>query len=477
MSRKLFLFCIIAAMLLLSCYASAEILKPSVDFSHGKLNVSQNNRFLVHADGTPFFYLGDTAWELFHRLNREEAEKYLENRRQKGFTVIQTVALAELDGLRVPNAYGHRPLLETDGKFDPAKPDIKDGPNNDYWDHVDFIVKTANEKGLYIGFLPTWGDKWNKIWGKGPEVFTPENARAYSKFLGKRYKDAQLIWILGGDRNPGSDKHMAITDAMAEGLIEGDGGSHLLTFHPQGGSTSTTWFNKKDWLSFNMLQSGHGGWDIPNYKMIEHDYNLSPRKPCLDGEPRYENHPVNWKADEGWFDDRDVRQALYWSVFAGGCGVTYGCHDIWQMMNTGKEPIAVVRNNWYEAIDLPGAFDVIHLRRLIESRPMLDRVPDQSIIASGQTDGPDHIQATRGKDYAFIYIPYGNPFEITLGKISGEKVKAYWFNPREGYATLIGTLDNRGKKKFDPPSEIAKGNDWVLVLDDASKNYPAPGTN
>ena len=92
--------------------------------SSPRLKISPNRRFLVQHDGTPFFYLGDTAWELFHRLNREEADRYLENRARKGFTVIQAVALAELDGLNTPNAYGHRPLIDND----PAKPDVKDGP-------------------------------------------------------------------------------------------------------------------------------------------------------------------------------------------------------------------------------------------------------------------------------------------------------------------------------------------------------------
>ena len=91
---------------------------PSADLSHGKLKVSENKRFLVFEDGTPFYYLGDTGWELFHRLNKDETEKYLENRRAKGFTVIQAVALAELDGLNTPNAEGNKPLIGND----PLKP-------------------------------------------------------------------------------------------------------------------------------------------------------------------------------------------------------------------------------------------------------------------------------------------------------------------------------------------------------------------
>ena len=77
-----------------------------------RLQVSENKRFLVTADGRPFFWLGDTAWELFHRLTRQDAERYLEQRRAQGFTVIHAVVLAELDALNTPNAYGERPLVE-----------------------------------------------------------------------------------------------------------------------------------------------------------------------------------------------------------------------------------------------------------------------------------------------------------------------------------------------------------------------------
>ena len=104
-----------------------------------KLKVSDNRRFLVTEDGKPFFWLGDTAWQLFHRLSREDAQRYLEHRARNGFNVVQAVAIAELDGHKDPNAYGHLPIED----FDPARPAVTEGPNNDYWDHVDFIVDAA----------------------------------------------------------------------------------------------------------------------------------------------------------------------------------------------------------------------------------------------------------------------------------------------------------------------------------------------
>src|SRR5262245_16705404 len=150
-----------------------------------KLRVGENRRFLVTEKGEPFFWLGDTAWELFHRLNREEAEVYLKNRAERRFTVIQAVVLAELNGLKDANAYGHTPIE----KNDPTK------PVEDYFKHVDWIVASANARGLYVGMLPTWGNLWNRT----NAIFTVQNAEAYGEWLGRRYKDAGLIWIVGGD--------------------------------------------------------------------------------------------------------------------------------------------------------------------------------------------------------------------------------------------------------------------------------------
>ncbi len=257
-----------------------------------KLKVSQNQRFLQTTDGQPFFWLGDTAWELFHRLDREQAIQYLDNRAANGFNVVQAVALAELDGLNTANSYGHRPLLEND----PTRPDVKEGPQNDYWDHVDFIIKEANKRGIYIGLLPTWGDKWNKKWGVGPEIFNTSNTEAYAKWLAARYQDAGIIWILGGDRPIESDLHREINQAFAKGIQAVSSKEQLITFHPSGGSGSSQYFHKEEWLDFNMRQNGHTAEFTGRYDATRSDYNLEPVKPVIDGEPIYEDHPVSFDA-------------------------------------------------------------------------------------------------------------------------------------------------------------------------------------
>lgn len=455
--------------------AAAELFRgPSIDLARGPLRVSTDGRHLIHADGTPFFWLGDTAWELFHRLDRDETELYLEDRRRKGFTVIQAVALAELDGLDTPNAYGHTPLVE----HDPSRPDVRVGRENDYWDHMDFVVDRASAKGMYVGLLPTWGDKFNKKWGIGPEVFTPENARAYARFLGERYRGQPIIWILGGDRNPENAEDLAIVRAMAAGIEDAVGEDVVITYHPQGGSRSWEWFADDEWLDLHAFQSGHGARDGANYRMTAEGYQLTPVKPVLDAEPRYEDHPVDWRPDEmGWFDEFDVRQAAYWSLLSGAAGHTYGNHNIWQMWEPGRQPVSWARTPWRIAIHHPGSWQMGLVRRLFTSRPFDRLLPDQNLLAGDAGVGAGHQRAARASDgsFLFAYTPLGRPVRVRPEALTGDTVDAYWFDPRTGEATPIGTFRREGLQTFDPPGEEGRGRDWILVIDDASRKYPLPG--
>ncbi len=438
-----------------------------------RLKVSDNKRFLVTEDGRPFFWLGDTAWELFHRLNREDAERYLRKRAEQRFTIVQAVALAEFDGLTKPNAYGEIPLRNND----PTQ------PNEAYFAHVDWIVAHANALGLYVGFLPTWGDKWNKKWGTGPEIFTPANAEQYGEWLGRRYRDAGIVWILGGDRPIETDTQREIVRALARGLERGDGGAHLMTLHPPGGQGSSTWFHDEPWLDFNMRQNGHGTEFTGRYELTRADYDRTPIKPVLDGEPIYEDHPVSFDAKKlGHSISSDVRRALYWDLFSGAFGHTYGHHSVWQFWTPEREPVNNPLMPWTDAIDQPGAAQMQHARALLESRPFLPRIPDDSVIVSDRVPtsvpgaGRYRFVATRDVDgtYALVYAPVGRSFTVRLSVIKSGRIRAWWFNPRDGRATAIGTVTNSGEREFSPPDR-GEVLDWVLVLDDESQNYPPPG--
>ncbi|MEZ0326850.1 MAG: DUF4038 domain-containing protein [Fimbriimonas sp.] len=414
------------------------------------LKVSDNKRFLVHEDGKPFFFLGDTAWELFHRLDDKEAEHYLSTRARQGYNVIQAVGLAEFGGLTAPNANGDLPLHNND----PAK------PNDAYFKHVDRLTKMANDKGLYMAMLPTWGDKVNKKWGIGPEIFTPENARAYGLFLGRRYKDAGIIWVLGGDRPAETDAHLAIWRAMAAGITDGDGGRHLKTYHPMGWQSSADKLHDEPWLDFNMLQSGHGSKVAENYKLIGKDYNRTPLKPCMDAEPNYEDHPIDWKPETGWFGEYEVRRAAYWAVFSGAMGHTYGCHDIWQFWQPSRTPVSSARTPWREALEFPGAKQMQHLKKLILSMPFLTRIPAQDLLSGENPDGFSHIVATSDQDRTFtlIYTPLSQQIRVDMSQFKSKNLNSQWFDPMTGARTRA----THTQGSFSPPHG---GKDWVLMLE------------
>lgn len=428
-----------------------------------KLSVPKDSRYIMQEDGKPFFWLGDTAWELFHRLTFEEAEFYLKNRAAKGFNVIQSVALAEFDGLTQADQQGQLPLINND----PNK------PNELYFQHVERVIDKANQLGLYIGLLPTWGDKFNKKWGVGPEIFTPENAKIYGEYLGKKFKNKKIIWILGGDRSPENQNHTRIIEAMAAGIKAAVGDAQLISYHPMGASYSSKYFHKESWLNVNMFQSGHGEKNSKNYLMIRNDYNLSPPKPTLDGEPRYEDHPVNWKPELGYFNDFDARQAAYWALLSGACGHTYGCHDIWQFFNFDRNPpVSVARTNWKIAVDFPGAFQMGYMKKFIESLPWTTLIPDQSVIKNENPEDAGYLISafSKNKDLLVAYTPYGRSLKIDLNQFSAKSLTAYWFNPRDASKVKIGNMKNDTVTDFKPYA-AGPETDWILVIADATKHW------
>jgi enterochelin esterase-like enzyme len=443
-----------------------------------RLKVSDNGRFLVTEDGRPFFWLGDTAWMLFQKLNREEVDKYFEDRAAKQFSIVLAHILPWQHG--DTNIYGE-PAFE-DNDFT--------RPNEKYWKHADYIVEQAAAKALYIGILPMWGLKYIERKGMEPLV-NVETAYSYGKFLGLRYgKKKHIVWILGGDAAP---KHTELYDALAKGITEGAGGDPnkvLISYHPPSNVVSSgEFFHDRNWLDFNMIQSGHGLWSL-NYQRVEADYNRKPTKPTLDAEPNYENHPIKHSMTNGLFNDWHVRMKAYWSVFAGGFGITYGGNGIWQMDKEGMPPFLESHYNltWDKALNLPGATQMRYLRRLIESRPFLSRIPDDgSVTRSTKGAQADRIQVTRGIDrtWAMYYLTTGQNLQVNIANLKGPVLKAWWYNPRDGK-----TYDNDGKvtdkpftevkhgdkgQELNPPGEPGEGNDWVLVLDNSLKNYPAPG--
>lgn len=457
------------------CILAGQQLMAQSTWKKGRLRVSADGHFLETTNDRPFFWLGDTGWELFHRLDFEEIQTYLDDRYAKGFNVIQAVILAEFDGIKKPNRYGAIP-------FNQFKVET---PNPRYFELIDTVVKMAAARDMFLCLLPTWGDKVTPNWGTGPVLFNELNAYAYGKWLGQRYKNEEnVIWMLGGDRPPRKDTSdwRPIWRAMARGLREGTDYKAFITYHTWGGEKSTSAdLHREEWLNMNTMQSGHGsGHDVPVWKWIDRDFKLPNPKPTLDAEPNYEDHPVNpwpsWDPKNGYFDDYDVRKQTYRSVFAGACGVTYGHHAIWQFYSDREEPINHVDRTWKDALDRPGANNMSDLRKLIECRPFIGRVYDPGMILDGQGEKGEFITAFHGKDnsYAMIYIPVGKPVTIKTNFMKSSDIKVWWYDPRLGMVVRGVSTYRKDIMKFTPPT-LGKGQDWVLVLDNPEFQYRPPG--
>ena len=417
------------------------------------------DRYLLWEDGEPFFYLGDTAWELFHALNREETEHYFAERSRQGFTAVQAVALAELEGLTVPNAYGRIPLLCTDGLPDPERPDT--GGEYSYWDHVDFGIETAAKYGIFVTLLPTWGDKFHLCWGKGPVIFNEDNAYAYGKWIAERYKDKwNIIWMLGGDRKL-EESHRKIMDAMAAGIRSVDT-AHLITFHPPGAQDSTDFLADAAYMDFHTAQTSHSIDCCYQIDKVMKKMANASEKPYMDSEPRYEGHPACFDAEIGYFwDAADVRQNAYWSVLSGACGHTYGHHSIWSMVRTAS---GYFPYTWQEALTHEGAEQMRWVKELRLRRDYTSLHPAPELLPENFA-GMGQMVAAQGKGYAYVYTPLGAPFTVNLEPFAGAKcVRGAWFDPRTGKESVFAIF-YPGKSTLVVPPSGGKGNDWVLVLE------------
>lgn len=448
--------------------------------AHGPIRVSENGRFFQHEDGTPFFWLADTPW-LLHKLAPEELPRYYGDRRAKGFNValLQVVPAS----LAFENHAGATPFVDQD----------MDRPHEPYWEHVDAMVEQAAAHGIYVGMDAVWG---GVVEGG---ALTAAGARRYGRWVAERYRDApNIIWLNGGDTR--AHENLEVWNALGEALREADP-DHLITFHPFGRYSSSTWFHNAPWLDFHLFQSGHRtyaqsfaeigtddlGVHLPtllkgedSWKFLVEDHNLYPPKPSLDGEPSYEMVPQglhDW--DQPYWGPEDVRRYGYWAVFAGACGHSYGHGAVMPLHVEADGPVNGygVREYWHEALDADGARQLAHLKNLMLSRPYFSRIHDPSLVHGDPGWRYERILATRGKEYLFAYSYTGRSFSLEMGRISGGRVRVWWYDPRSGESHAAGTRPNSGVETFDPPGPTEEGNDWVLVLDDADAGFDPPGTS
>jgi hypothetical protein len=414
-------------------------------------------------DGKPFFWLGDTAWLLFHKLNDEQIEAYLTNRALKGFTVIQAT-LVHKPGYASPD--GARALIDDDF----ARPD----GDSAYWDRVERAIRLAGRLGLVMALLPCWGCF--------PQdgALNPENAGTYGAFLARRLGGYDnVIWLLGGDVRGSAAPHTFEALARTLRRLNPD---RLIGFHPFGRCSSSQWFAGADWLDFHMFQSGHrdrsqrtlGAWDDnavsdeewmgeENYLYVFRDLERDS-KPTLDGEPSYEEIPHGLHdPSRPYWTDREVRRYAWWSLLAGAAGFTYGHNAIMQFWDGLGTADFGVRQHWDVALHAPGSLQMIHLRRLMEAIRWQEGQNAQALLQddTGTEDARNLCFLTPAALAVYTYTSM--PFGVLLDRLPFSPA-AFWYSPKLGGLSAF-TPEPDGR--FIPPADREEAReDWVLLLID-----------
>jgi uncharacterized protein DUF4038/transglycosylase-like protein/collagenase-like protein with putative collagen-binding domain len=413
--------------------------------------------------GEPFFWLGDTAWSLFVTLTKAETEEYFDARAAQGFTVVQAAAVFPQAGGPGPNQYGDSPYGS--GLDDLAVTPGAGGDEEryDYWDHVDFVVEQAAERGLVLALLPVWAD------GPVGELLTEADAARYGEFLGQRYgENPNVVWVLGGDASAAGTEDVWRT--LADGIRVG-GGRQPMTYHPGADQSSVSWFGGDARIGFHMLQGGHCRRYETRAELVTQTYAAGA--PFVDGAPIYEDHPYCQRPADGFATAQDVRRAAYWSVLGGAAGHTYGHHAVWQFLAEGRSAERAARGSWTVALRSRGAGQMQNVRALVESRPRLE----PAVVVADPGTGEARIQSAVSRDGSTLmaYTAAGREVVVDLGVLVGPNAQPWWFDPRTGDAVRLDPVAGGGRAAFVPPTTGGDEADWVLVVDAAAAGFGPPG--
>lgn len=397
---------------------------------HAPLNISSNGRYFIDQSGAPFFWLGDTQWQLFRDFSLEEVEIILKNRVEKGFSVIQIMVTGTGDGT-TPNKDGQTPWLRNN----PAT------PNEAYFTKVDKIIQLAHQYGIFLALYLCHNAQKNFI--------HIGNARAYTRWVANRYKaEPHLIWIFVTEVP--IHENLPLIRELAAGIREGAGNAQLISYHPDpvAPALSSGEIHTESWLAFNMIQTWNYYEGI--YGWVTRDYHRLPVKPVVMAEGAYEagieyGFPIS---------PHLIRRQAYWSYLAGGFH-SYGHNHNWR-----------VPPDWKSALDAPGAKQMKILKDMFVSRRWWELVPDQSIFASQTVEGTTLNTGARSSvgDWILAYFSCPTTVSINLNRITaGNQVEAFWIDPKTGETSIIGRYPTGSTPSFTTPSGWEDALLWIHV--------------
>jgi hypothetical protein len=423
---------------------------------HGPLRLSRDRHYLEHADGTPFLWIADTAWNGPLLATTEEWRDYLADRVSKKFTAVQWIATQW-----VASSCGD---VNHARAFDGVEKIVIDPV---FFQRLDRQLDAVAQAGLLNVPVLLWSAEWStpEANGKNPGFFLPEDqAVVLARYLVRRWSASAVVWVLAGDgdyRGVKADRWRRIGRA-----VFGCEPHAPVMLHPAGMQWNAAEFRDEAWLDMLGYQSGHGD-DQETFRWLVSgppatDWKNPPARPIINLEPPYEDHIAHHSQTRIAADF--VRRAMYWSLLVSPtAGVSYGGHGVWgwddgSALSEGH-PNAGLPQSWRNALNFTGAEQVRHLADLFKSIPWWRLVPEPKLILvqPGEGDCARFVAAARSTDgdVTVIYIPLDRSIELV--RPLGSRL-TFWFNPRDGARQPAQPTDEN-RCRFTTPA----AGDWVLV--------------
>ena len=419
--------------------AAVPVLSAGGSGSEFPLKASGDNRYLIGGDNKPFLVNGESSWEIVYMLTREETSEYFSRRAAQGFNATLFNILPDSDDPHTRNRYGEEPFRD---------PLDFTTLNDAYFNHVEWVVAEAGRNGLAVFIFPCYLGI-NTSWIDELHANGAEKAAAYGMLLADRFgKYENVVWVMGGDRDPGYA--MAEKTALAEAVHRHDPG-HLMTFHGREHSSADL-FHGEEWLGINATYSY-----VETYTQAHQDRRREPVKPTLMIESGYEREANDWR----YGTPQRMRRQAYWALLAGSCGHFYGT-AFWHQ-----------KPGWRESLEWPGAGHMQILMNFFNALPWHMLVPgfEKQLIPEGNGEygsNDDYMIAavTPDRRLAVLYMPVARHLGLDL-TVFPAPVKAQWFDPVSGSYLEPFMLDNAkyaewGKRIPPPPRDC--DSDWILIL-------------
>jgi hypothetical protein len=419
------------------------------------LRVGPTSRYLVDQNGKPFFLAGDAAWSLIAELSKEDADTYLANRQQLGFTLVMVNLIEHAYSSNPPaNIYGDSPF--TAATFTT--------PNEAYFAHADYVIQSAAQKGLVVLLAPLYlgagcgSSGWcNEV--KDPAT-TTQMMTTWGQYVGNRYKNyPNIIWLIGGDADPSPVQ--AKVQAMVDGILSQDT-NHPFTAHNAPEEMAIDPWGRPAWLNVNNIYT----YSSTQYNELLATYNVSPAIPYFFLETQYEN--------EGNPSPQELRSQSYWAVLSGAFGHVFGNCPIWHF---GSSSGYCTETDWKAELNAVGSINIQLWQKLFNSRHWHTLVPDQSnqVLTAGALTGTSHATAARASDGSsiIVYLPSQRQVTVNAAQLQTGALTVWWYDPATGATTQEpGPFSTAAPLTLTPPA----GEDWVLVVDAAGLGFPPPGT-